>query len=168
MLNWETWNGRLLVVWGPTESVCWDTPKPRLYIWSYASPMLGGARNNCGKQFQHEWTDKEARNHINWLELMAVRLALLQLASPRGTVQLFLDNITSIALIKKMGETYSPALCKESLLLWCQAIERKLRILPPQWLASEENTEADFLSRNLLQRLNSKLASTEFWWVCQR
>ena len=69
--------------------------------------MLGGARNNCGKQFQHEWTDKEARKHINWLELSAARFALLQLESPEDFVQLHLDNTMAITFIRKIGGTYS-------------------------------------------------------------
>ena len=112
--------------------------------------------------------DKEAKKHINWLELRAARFALLQLVSPRDIVQLHLDNMTAITFIRKMGGTRSPSLCKESLLLWRQAIKRELTILPPLWLASEENTEADFLSRHRLQRWDFKLASSEFQRVCQR
>ena len=74
--------------------------------------------------------NKEARIHINQLNLRPARLAL-QLVSSRATMQLHIDNMTAIAYIRKMGETRSSALFKESLLLWCQAIQRKLMILPP-------------------------------------
>ena len=67
-----------------------------------------------------------------------------------------------------MGGTLSLPLCKESLLLWCQAIQRELTILLPQWISTEENTEEDFLSRCRLQSWDFKLAPSEFWRICQR
>ena len=45
----------------------------------------------------------EARKHIKWLELRMARLALLQLTSPDDVVQLHLNKIMVIALIRKMG-----------------------------------------------------------------
>ena len=102
-----------------------------LNIWSDASPKLLGAKTNCDLQFQHEWISKEVRKHVNWLELRAARFALLQLASPRYIVQLYLNNMTAIAFIRKMGGTRSPSMCWESLWLWCQTIRRGLTILPP-------------------------------------
>ena len=95
-------------------------------------------------------------------------MMLLQLTSPTHVAQLHPNNITSITFIRMMGGTFSPTPCKESLLFWCQAIQRDLAILPPIWLASEENTEANFLSRDSLKRWNLKLASREFLRVCQR
>ena len=53
-------------------------------------------------------------------------------------------------------------------MLWRQAIRRNITILPPQWLSTLENTEADFLSRHRLQRWDFKLISSEFWRFCHR
>ena len=106
--------------------------------------------------------------HINWLELRAADYALLELASPGDVVQLHLDNITAIAFIRRTGGTHSLSLCKESQLLWHQAIRGSLTILPPQWISTSENTEADFLSRHRLQRWDFKLISSEFWRICHR
>ena len=83
-------------------------------------------------------------------------------------VQLHLDNMTAIALIRKMGGTHALSLCKESHLLWSQAIRRNITILPPQWVSTSENTEADFLSRHRLQRWDFKLVSSEFRRICHR
>ena len=76
-------------------------PKSTLHIWSNASPTKGGAKTDFGVIFQHNWTHKEAKKHINWLELKVVRLALLQLTSHSDVVQLKLDNMTAIAFIKR-------------------------------------------------------------------
>ena len=128
----------------------------------------GGAHTDSGLHFQCSWSEEEARKHINWLELRAARLALLKFASPGDVVQLHLDNMTAIAFIRKLGGTRSHVLCKESLKLWHQAIKRNITILPPQWISTEENTEADFLSRHRLQRWDFKLAPAEFRRICRR
>ena len=88
--------------------------------------------------------------HINWLELRAAQYALLELVSPREVMQFHIDNMMAIAFIRRLGGTCSLALCKESHQLWREAIDRNITILPPQWLASVDNTEADFLSRHRL------------------
>jgi hypothetical protein len=128
----------------------------------------GGAHTDSGLHFQRSWSEKESRKHINWLELRAARLALLELASPGDVVQLHLDNMTAIAFIRKLGGTRSPTLCKESLKLWRQAIEREITILTPMWISTLENTQADFLSRHSLSRWDFKLAPSEFRRVCHR
>ena len=53
-------------------------------------------------------------------------------------------------------------------MLWQKAIRRNITILPPQWLSTSENIEADFLSRHRLQRWDFKLISSEFWRVYRR
>ena len=76
--------------------------KPTLQMWSHASPTRGGAHTDSGEILQHDWTDKEARKHINWLELRAARLKLLHWTSPGHVVQLHLDNMTAITFIRKI------------------------------------------------------------------
>ena len=66
----------------------------------------------------------------------------------------------AIALIKEMKETRSLYYTSKH-----PVIES---IFPPQWLASKENKEAEFLSRHHLQGWDYKLASTEVWKVCHR
>ena len=118
----------------------------------------GGSHTDSGLHFQFTWSELEAGKHINRLELRAAWYALLQLASPGDVVQLHLDITTAITYIRKMGRTHSLTLCKESHLLWCQAIRRNLTLLPPQWISTQENTEVDFLSRHRLQRWDFKLS----------
>ena len=112
--------------------------------------------------FEHTWSKEEAGKHINWLELRAAWYTLLELASPGDVVQLHIDNMMAIAFIRRLGGTCSRLLCKESHWLWQEAIRRNITILPPQWLSTLDNTEADFLSRHRLQRWDFKLISSEF------
>ena len=97
---------------------------------------------------------------INWLELRAAHYTLLKLASPGDEVQLHLDHMIAIAYIRKMGGAHSLSLCKESHLLWRQAIRRNFTLLPPQRISTEVNTETDFLSRHRLQ--NSPVLVLEY------
>ena len=76
--------------------------------------------------------------------------------------------MTAITFIRRMGGTRSLTMCRESHQLWHEAIKRNITILPPQWLASEDNAEVDFLSRHRLQRWNFKLVPLEFWRICHR
>ena len=125
-----------------------------------------GGKTDGGSHFQYTWSEQEKRKHINWLELRAARYTLLELASPGEVVQFHIDNMTAIAFIRRLGGTRSPTLCKESHRLWREAINRNITILLPQWLASEANAEADFLSRHRLQRWDFKLISSEFRRIC--
>ena len=83
-------------------------------------------------------------------------------------VQFHIDNMTAIAFIRRLEGTRSQALCKESHQLWQEAINRNIKILPPEWLVSKANAEADFLSRGSLQKWDFKLISFEFQRVCRR
>ena len=133
----------------------WRLPKPTLQIWFNASPTRGGAHTDSGEIFQHDWIDKEPES----TEAQGGQIG----ATPVGQSQQY-----CAATSRQHDGTWSPTLCKKSLWLWCQVIPRQLTILPPQWLASEENREANFLSRLSLQRWDFKLVSTEFWKVFQR
>ena len=43
----------------------WTQPKPTLHVWSVACAYAGGAKTNYSAQFQQDWTEEEARKHIN-------------------------------------------------------------------------------------------------------
>ena len=47
--------------------------------------------------------------YINWQELRAAKSA-----GSGNVMQLYLDNMTAIAFIRRMGGTHSSSLCKES------------------------------------------------------
>ena len=146
-----------------------ETPAPTVQIWSDASYYAGGATNDKGLSSQHPWSESERdKAHINLLELRAARLSLGELASPGNIVRFHLDNITAIAYIRKLGGTRSSILSAKSRKLWLYAIQQNITILPPHWLSSEDNVEADFLSRHNMQRWDFKLVSSEFRRVCQR
>ena len=93
---------------------------------------------------------------------------LLELESPGDVVQLHIDNMMTIAFIRRLGGICSQLPCKESHQLWQEAIRRNITILLPQWLSTMDITEADFLSRHRLQRWDLKIVPSEFWRICHR
>ena len=139
-------------------------PQPTLNIWSDANPTMGGSHCSRGKFQQREWIGEEVGQHINFLELRAARESLA-LAKPGDIVRLHLDNKTACAYIRKIGGTRSRLLNHEACQLWREVIARKIILLSPQWLSSNQNMEADFLSRNNLHQWECRLSKETFQLV---
>ena len=141
-------------------------PSPTLSIWSDANPSMGGAHCSRGNFQQREWKGDEVGEHINFLELRAARESLA-LTKPGDIVQLHLDNKTACAYIKNQGGTRSRLLNQEACLMWREAIAKKITLLSPQWLSSNQNMEADFLSRHNLHQWECKLSKETFQLVLE-
>ena len=135
------------------ESVRPATPYAALYYRSLqcqplkSNMRIGAARNSRGQYFQLSWDPADLI-----LELRAAKEALLALSTPGDRVRFHIDNRSACACIRDQGGTKSTFLSKEAVDMWQQAIFRNTTILIPHWISSEENAEADFLSRNDLSQ----------------
>ncbi|CAB3997611.1 Enzymatic poly, partial [Paramuricea clavata] len=94
------------------------------------------------------WTKDEAQHHINYLELLAVFLALKTFANSLAGkhVKVMIDNMTALSDINHMGTSKSDlrnALSK-SMWLWCRARHIWLTAVH---IPGVENVEADHQSR---------------------
>ena len=94
------------------------------------------------------WASDEKRNHINYLELLAVFLGLKALCSSHRDrhISLKIDNTTAVAVINHMGTSHSGhlnKLCKE---IWDCCIARNLWISAGH-IAGKANVKADLESR---------------------
>ncbi|CAB4010938.1 Transposon Tf2-6 poly, partial [Paramuricea clavata] len=94
------------------------------------------------------WTKDEAQHHINYLELLAVFLALKTFANSLAGkhVKVMIDNMTALSDINHMGTSKSDlrnALSK-SMWLWCRARHIWLTAVH---IPVVENVEADHQSR---------------------
>ena len=58
------------------------------------------------------WSYQERAKHINILELIAVKLAILTFTKGKSVtaIHLQIDNMTALSYLVKMGETHSPEL----------------------------------------------------------
>ena len=98
--------------------------------------------------FHGRWSEDQSLLHINMLEIMAIRLALIKAFKyiHHSCVMISTDNTTVVSYINKQGGTHSPNLCVEvwKILQWClkHRIIVRIRHIPGKF-----NVLADRLSR---------------------
>ena len=94
------------------------------------------------------WSKNDRQFHINYLELLTVKLALETLAAGLRDAQILLrvDNTTAISYINKMGGIRLDKFCKLAREIWQWAEHRRI-ILIASYIPSKENVIADNLSR---------------------
>ena len=122
-------------------------PDPSLFFFTDAS-LKGWGASWQTQQISGVWSQQESRRHINWLELEAIRLALLHwgLQWNHQTVRVYCDNSTAVAYIRKQGGTHSKALFHKTLELY-QLLDQYVITLIPTHLPGARNVTADALSR---------------------
>ena len=122
-------------------------PEPSLFFFTDAS-LKGWGASWKNQQISGIWSQPDSQRHINWLELEAIRLALLQWGSQwrNQTVRVYCDNSTAVAYIRKQGGTHSPALFHKTLELF-QLLDQFVITLIPTHLPGARNVTADALSR---------------------
>lgn len=124
-------------------------PPYKLEIFSDASLTGWGAV--CNNNRAHGgWKYDERKFHINYLELLAVFLALKTYAENESNCSILLrvDNTTAIAYINRMGGIQFPHLndLARSIWQWCE--ERNIWLFA-SYINTKENREADEESRKL-------------------
>ena len=94
------------------------------------------------------WTKEEAQHHINYLELLAVFLALQAFsASLMGQhVKVMIDNMTAVTDINHMGTSKSPIRNELTKSIWLWCFERDIWLTAVH-IPGVENVEADHQSR---------------------
>ena len=83
-------------------------PEPSLFFFTDAS-LKGWGASWKDLQISGLWSAPESLRHINWLELEAIRLALLHWGPQWRSqlVRVYCDNSTAVAYICKQGGTHS-------------------------------------------------------------
>ncbi|MEL7079321.1 MAG: reverse transcriptase domain-containing protein [Cyanobacteria bacterium J06582_2] len=120
----------------------------QIYLYSDASTEGWGATVDNMK-ISGCWSQQEKEQHINVLELKAVKLALLKTERlvAGKIIAVMMDNLTALAYIRKQGGLQSKTLLSvaRDLLLWTEA---KNIILKPSFVPGDLNVMADSLSRS--------------------
>ena len=120
---------------------------PRVYLHSDASNMGWGAHFSGG-EVSGTWTPQDQRQHINWLELKAIYLALQHFSSDLKDKSVIVcsDNTTALSYIRSQGGTVSPtlSLLAEELLIWAHQHGMSLEV---EFIPGKLNVLADALSR---------------------
>lgn len=96
------------------------------------------------------WTLEEKQKHINFLELLAVFLAIKSFVSDQRQINILLriDNITAIAFLNRMGGSHSLPLSELAIAIWQWCLEREIT-LHAEHLPGSENVRADWESRHV-------------------
>ena len=78
---------------------------PDVVVYTDASQMGWGAQIEHGNNTSGIWSKSESSRHINYLELLAVKLALSSLLDARNNihVRVMSDNNTAVSYINSMG-----------------------------------------------------------------
>lgn len=103
------------------------------------------------------WTQTEALNHINYLELKAAFLSLKSFTKDlrNSNILLRIDNTTAVAYINRMGSVQFPHLTAITREIW-QYCESKNLWIFASYISSKENAIADFQSRVLDENNNTE------------
>ena len=138
-------------------------PSPDVVIYTDASKTGWGAQIEQGINTCGIWSKSESTRHINYLELLAVDLALSSLFDNRSDIHIRVmsDNTTAVSYINAMGG------CKS---LECNALTQKVwnwAIVRNIWLSAahipgSSNVDADQLSRDLKLDLEWMLSGRVF------
>jgi hypothetical protein len=143
-------------------------PKIVMTIFTDSSLRGWGAHSN-GRSIQGRWDKESQKEHINYLELMAIKNGLWSFAKDlsNGTIQVYSDNSSAVAVLRKLGSIRSQRLNALALEIWEWAMEKSLIILALH-IAGKSNTLADQASRVFLDRNSWRLGSEEFKAIEQR
>ena len=138
-------------------------PPPEKDIFTDASSHGFGAIMEK-HQMSGAWTPKYKVKHINFLELEAVRRALLTFAEAveHRVVRIHSDNRTTVSCLQKQGTLKSRTLNKLTAQIVTWAANKKVTILPVH-IQGYRNVEADALSRKDLTHASEwSLSRQEF------
>ena len=122
-------------------------PDPSLFFFTDAS-LKGWGVSWKDHQISGIWSHTDSQRHINWLELEAIRLALLRWRPQwtNQTVRVYWDYSTAVAYIRKQGGTHSQPLFQKTLELF-NLLDQFMITLIPTHLPGARNVNADALSR---------------------
>ena len=109
------------------------------------------------------WSKKEKHFHINILELLLLKFAILTFTKNFSylTIHVQIDNKVALAYLLKMGGTRSPQLLKIRKSIWNYLLSRKITITA-EYLPSRLNVRADWESRNATDSSDWKLHQKVF------
>lgn len=118
---------------------------------------------------QGKWNIQEQTHSINFLELRAIRLALLSFAPQvkDNPILIRTDNMSAKAHINRQGGTKSRSLMRESQLL-LQWSEQHLLSIRAEHIKGTLNTRADWLSRQDIDQSEWCLHPQVFRWITQK
>ena len=143
-----------------------DHGNAQIVITSDASQLGWGAVYKTEK-FGGRWSESEAENHINVLEMMAVWLALRSVCKDHKSkhIQIRSDSSCAVSYLNSMGGVKSDKCNRLAKQIWSWCIERDLWLTATHVPGSEN--EADESSRNFNENTEWMLDKNVFHEIFQ-
>ena len=137
------------------------------YIMQSDASTLGWGAHLQGQRTGGQWTEEEAKAHINCLELKAAFLALQSFSTTiSGThVRLELDNTTAVSYINCMGGSHSKECNSLARQIWLWCIDNNIWVSAAH-IPGSKNVEADRESRVFHDNTEWALSPDIFQCVC--
>ena len=140
---------------------------PDMFMTTDAS-LKGWGASCQGQRTEGSWSITEKDLHINVLEIIAVKYAILtftKIKKPR-LIHLKMDNIVALTYLLKMGGTRNIRLIQETKEIWNYLIGHGIMITV-EYLPSHLNVIADQESRNCVDKSEWKLSPIIFDKICR-
>ena len=136
--------------------------EPSATIFADASMLGWGAKFNDATT-NGSWSLLEKSFHINYLELSAVKLALLSLCRDiyNAHIRIMSDSTTAVCYINAMGGCKSVRCNELTKEIWNWAISRNIW-LSAAHIPGAKNSDADFQSRHLNSNLEWSISNLTF------
>lgn len=118
-------------------------------MFTDASLLGWGATLSSGEYISGCWNESDSKQHINFLELKAIKLALMEFLPviKSKSILIHSDNLTTVYYINKIGGTHSIKLCLLALDIWNFIIASSISCKAIH-IAGIRNNAADYLSRH--------------------
>lgn len=146
--NLRTWNGKSFLP---------QLPEAELYT---DASDLGWGIVTQNHTWRGQWNTKDQQQHINWKELMVIWKAIHLPKFQGKCLQIYCDNMTTIAYVNKFGGTRSPLLMDLANSIWNYCLTTNTRI-QLHYIPSAFNP-ADSPSRRLQHQIEWRLAHHYF------
>ena len=114
------------------------------------------------------WSAQEMKNHINILELLAIKLAIQTFSKTlkHKAIHLQVDNMVALTYLLNMGGTKNLKLVQLAKEIWNHLLQCGITFIA-EYLPSKLNVTADWKSRKNSDSSEWKLAPQSFQRICQ-
>ena len=139
---------------------------PEITIKTDAS-LIGWGATTGNQETSGRWTCEESTHHINYLELLAIFMALRSFSDRvrNKFVRIMSDNTSAVSYINNMGGIKSDACNSVAMDIWYWCVENNVWIVCTH-IPGKENIDADRLSREFNDQIEWRLDHDIFLEIC--
>ena len=153
--NLEICSGKLIV--SPTSKTVIQSDAFKKGCGAYCQKVLIGG----------QWSLQESSLHINVLELLAIKLALLMFSKMFNlkSIHFQVNNMSALSYLMKIGGTQNKEMIAISKEIWEFALSKEI-MLTAEYLPGRLNARADWASRNFQDSSEWLLSPRAFQKIC--